>query len=75
MNDDALDSFTYQSYKVGMTLTETPLQDAVMDSMAKRYTSALAQSMASTREALAGSILSEAFGGSHRPWEEEVNFD
>ena len=66
--------YEYKTYGKAIVL-EGDVSESEYKQISQRYTSALAQSMASTREALAGSILSEAFGGSHRPWEEEVNFD
>ena len=50
------------------------LEDAVMDSMAEKYTAALAQSLNNTRNTLLRELLDDAplFGKSH---EIEVNFD
>ena len=63
--DDANESFTarytHETIALAFSITEEAVEDNLYDSIAKRYTKALARSMAQTKQIKAANILNTAF--------------
>jgi hypothetical protein len=63
--DDANESFTarytHETIALAFSITEEAVEDNLYDSIAKRYTKALARSMAQTKQIKAANILNNAF--------------
>ena len=63
--DDAQESFTarytHETIALAFSITEEAVEDNLYDSIAKRYTKALARSMAQTKQIKAANILNNAF--------------
>jgi len=63
--DDANESFTarytHETIALAFSITEEAVEDNLYDSVAKRYTKALARSMAQTKQIKAANILNNAF--------------
>ena len=63
--DDANEHFTarytHETFALAFSITEEAVEDNLYDSIAKRYTKALARSMAQTKQIKAANILNNAF--------------
>ena len=63
--DDANEHFTarytHETIALAFSITEEAVEDNLYDSIAKRYTKALARSMAQTKQIKAANILNNAF--------------
>ena len=53
--------YTHQTIALGFAITEEAMEDNLYDSLATRYTKALARSMAQTKELIAASIINNGF--------------
>jgi len=53
--------YTHETIALAFSLTEEAIEDNLYDSLAKRYTKALARSMATTKQIKAAAILNNAF--------------
>lgn len=66
--DDAQEAwtarYTHETVAMGFALTEEAMEDNLYDSLATRYTKALARSMAYTKQVKAANILNNGFSGS-----------
>ena len=66
--DDANESFTarytHETIALAFSITEEAVEDNLYDSIAKRYTKALARSMANTKQVKAANVLNNAFDSS-----------
>lgn len=56
--------YTHETIALGFSVTEEAFEDNLYDSLSKRYTRALARSMAHTRQVKGASILNNAFNSS-----------
>jgi len=56
--------FTHDTVSLAFALTEEAIEDQLYDSLGKRYTKALARSMAHSKEVKAASVLNNAFSSS-----------
>ena len=65
--------FEYKTYGMTMMLSETPLEDQMLEDMGNRYAKALANSMNMTKQQLVASLLGEVIA--KRNYEIEVDFD
>tara|TARA_R100000541_G_scaffold46668_1_gene53808 strand:- start:923 stop:1840 length:918 start_codon:yes stop_codon:yes gene_type:complete len=67
--DNAKESYTarynHSTVALAFALTEEAIEDNLYDSLGKRYTKALARSMAHSKEVTAANILNNAFSSSH----------
>ena len=67
--DNATESYTarynHSTVALAFALTEEAIEDNLYDSLGKRYTKALARSMAHSKEATAAAVLNNAFSSSH----------
>lgn len=65
--DEAQETYTaryeHETIALAFALTEEAIEDNLYDSLARRYTRALARSMAQTKQVKAASILNNAFTG------------
>ena len=57
--------YTHDTVALAFALTEEAIEDNLYDSLGKRYTKALAKSMANTKEVKGADILNNAFSSSH----------
>jgi hypothetical protein len=55
--------YTHETIAIGFSITEEAFEDNLYDSLASRYTKALARSMAHTKQVKAASVLNNAFSG------------
>lgn len=53
--------YTHQTIALGFSITEEAMEDNLYDSLATRYTKALARSMAQTKEVIAVSVVNNGF--------------
>jgi hypothetical protein len=53
--------YTHETISIGFAITEEAFEDNLYDSLSKRYTKALARSMAHTKQVKGASILNNAF--------------
>ena len=56
--------YTHETIALAFSLTEEAIEDNLYDSIAKRYTKALARSMANTKQIKAANVLNNAFSSS-----------
>ena len=67
--DNAQEAFTsrynHETIALGFSLTEEAIEDNLYDSLASRYTKALARAMAYTKQIKAASILNNGFSSSY----------
>ena len=67
--DDAQESFTarytHETIALAFSITEEAVEDNLYDSIAKRYTKALARSMANTKQIKAANVLNNGFSSSY----------
>lgn len=56
--------YTHQTIALAFALTSEAIEDNLYDSLGKRYTKALARSMANTKEVLGADVLNNAFSSS-----------
>jgi hypothetical protein len=56
--------YTHETIALAFSLTEEAIEDNLYDSIAKRYTKALARSMANTKQIKAANVLNNAFSAS-----------
>ena len=67
--DSANESFTarynHETIALAFSITEEAVEDNLYDSIAKRYTKALARSMANTKQIKAANVLNNAFSSSY----------
>lgn len=65
--DTAQEAFTsryvHETIAMGFSITEEAIEDNMYDSLAKRYTVALARSMAHTKQVKAAAVLNNGFNG------------
>ena len=66
--------YKMQSYNIGYTITEEMIEDQVADAMVDKYTTALANSLGMTKEAVAASIW-EMGAPLDKSWEKEIDFN
>ena len=68
--DDAQESFTarytHETIALAFSITEEAVEDNLYDSIAKRYTKALARSMANTKQIKAANVLNNGFSSSYK---------
>jgi hypothetical protein len=57
--------YTHETIALGFALTEEAIEDNLYESLASRYTKALARSMAYTKQVKAASVLNNAFSSSY----------
>jgi len=69
--DDANEHFTarytHETIALAFSITEEAVEDNLYDSIAKRYTKALARSMANTKQIKAANILNNGFDSTNHP--------
>lgn len=53
--------YTHETISIGFSVTEEAFEDNLYDSLSKRYTKALARSMAHTKQVKAAAVLNNAF--------------
>ena len=67
--DDAQESFTarytHETIALAFSITEEAVEDNLYDSIAKRYTKALARAMANTKQIKAANVLNNGFSSSY----------
>jgi hypothetical protein len=67
--DNATESYTsrytYETIALAFALTEEAVEDNLYDALGKRYTKALARSMANTKEVKGANVLNNAFSSSY----------
>ena len=67
--DDAQETFTarytHETIALAFSITEEAVEDNLYDSIAKRYTKALARSMANTKQIKAANVLNNGFSSSY----------
>jgi len=56
--------YTHETIALAFSITEEAIEDNLYDSIAKRYTKALARSMANTKQVKAANVLNNAFDSS-----------
>ena len=56
--------YTHETIALAFSITEEAIEDNLYDSIAKRYTKALARSMANTKQIKAANVLNNAFSSS-----------
>jgi hypothetical protein len=56
--------YTHETIALAFSITEEAIEDNLYDSIAKRYTKALARSMANTKQVKAANVLNNAFNSS-----------
>ena len=56
--------YTHETVAMGFSITEEAIEDNLYDSIAKRYTKALARSMANTKQIKAANVLNNGFSSS-----------
>ena len=59
--------YTHETIAMGFAITEEAMEDNLYDSLASRYTKALARGMAYTKQVKAAAILNQGFTGSGNP--------
>ena len=57
--------YTHETVALGFSITEEAVDDNLYDSLASRYTKALARAMAYTKQVKAAALLNNAFSGSY----------
>jgi hypothetical protein len=57
--------YTHETIAMGFAITEEAMEDNLYESVSKRYTKALARSMAYTKQVKAASVLNNAFSSSY----------
>ena len=57
--------YTHETIALAFSITEEAVEDNLYDSIAKRYTKALARSMANTKQIKAANVLNNAFSSSY----------
>jgi len=60
-NESFTARYTHETIALAFSLTEEAIEDNLYDSIAKRYTKALARSMANTKQIKAANVLNNAF--------------
>jgi hypothetical protein len=63
-NESFTARYTHETIALAFSLTEEAIEDNLYDSIAKRYTKALARSMANTKQIKAANVLNNAFSSS-----------
>jgi hypothetical protein len=67
--DEAQESYTsrytHETISIGFAITEEAFEDNLYDSLSKRYTKALARSMAHTKQVKGAGVLNNAFSSSY----------
>ena len=63
-NESFTARYTHETIALAFSLTEEAIEDNLYDSIAKRYTKALARSMANTKQVKAANVLNNAFDSS-----------
>jgi|TARA_Y100000004_G_scaffold177727_1_gene219600 hypothetical protein len=58
--------YTHETIALAFSITEEAIEDNLYDSIAKRYTKALARSMANTKQVKAANVLNNAFNSSFK---------
>jgi hypothetical protein len=58
--------YTHETIALAFSITEEAIEDNLYDSIAKRYTKALARSMANTKQIKAANVLNNAFNSSFK---------
>jgi hypothetical protein len=59
--------YTHETIAMGFAITEEAMEDNLYDSLASRYTKALARGMAYTKQVKAAAILNQGFTGAGNP--------
>jgi hypothetical protein len=57
--------YTHETIALAFAITEEAVEDNLYDTLSRRYTSALARSMAHTKQVKASSVLNNAFSAAH----------
>ena len=60
-NESFTSRYTHETIALAFSITEDAIEDNLYDSIAKRYTKALARSMANTKQIKAANVLNNAF--------------
>ena len=60
-NESFTSRYTHETIALAFSITEEAIEDNLYDSIAKRYTKALARSMANTKQIKAANVLNNAF--------------
>ena len=63
-NESFTSRYTHETIALAFSITEEAIEDNLYDSIAKRYTKALARSMANTKQIKAANVLNNAFSSS-----------
>ena len=63
-NETFTSRYTHETIALAFSITEEAVEDNLYDSIAKRYTKALARSMANTKQIKAANVLNNAFDSS-----------
>ena len=63
--------YTHETIALAFSITEEAIEDNLYDSIAKRYTKALARSMANTKQVKAANVLNNAFNSSFKGGDEK----
>jgi len=63
--------YTHETIALAFSITEEAIEDNLYDSIAKRYTKALARSMANTKQVKAANVLNNAFDSSFKGGDEK----
>jgi hypothetical protein len=64
-NESFTARYTHETIALAFAITEEAVEDNLYDSIAKRYTKALARSMANTKQVKAANVLNRAFNSSY----------
>ena len=62
-NESFTSRYTHETIALAFSITEEAVEDNLYDSIAKRYTKALARSMANTKQIKAANVLNNGFSG------------
>jgi hypothetical protein len=62
-NESFTSRYTHETIALAFSITEEAIEDNLYDSIAKRYTKALARSMANTKQIKAANVLNNGFSG------------
>ena len=64
-NESFTSRYTHETIALAFSITEEAIEDNLYDSIAKRYTKALARSMANTKQIKAANVLNNGFSSSY----------
>ena len=70
-NESFTSRYTHETVALAFAITEEAVEDNLYDSIARRYTKALARSMANTKQVKAANVLNNAFNSSFKGGDEK----